>query len=116
MEIWKSQKRRFPDSHRSGGYYGFSERRIKPQPRVKTVKYVPGLKCKVCPRLDILKLFAPLGAGCRNNFDFGSPAPKGAFDSECLTASLKRCPDTRPRFSVACLDTAGRDGGFTTDS
>jgi len=31
MEIWKSQKRRFPDSHRSGGYdYGFSERRIEP--------------------------------------------------------------------------------------
>jgi hypothetical protein len=52
MEIWKSQKRRFPDSHRSGGYYGFSERRIKPQPRGKTVKYVPGLTCKVCPRLD----------------------------------------------------------------
>ena len=24
----------------------------KPKPRIKSVKYVPGLKCKVCPRLD----------------------------------------------------------------
>ncbi len=36
MEIWKSQNRRFLDSHRSGGCdYGFSVRRIKPNPGSK---------------------------------------------------------------------------------
>ena len=31
-----------------------------------------------------------------------APAPKGAIDLEQLTASLKRCPDTKPSFSANC--------------
>ena len=50
MEIWKSQNRGFPHSHRLGGY---DEQTGKnPKNRTQSVKHVPGLKCKTCPRLD----------------------------------------------------------------
>jgi cytochrome c biogenesis protein CcmG/thiol:disulfide interchange protein DsbE len=35
--------------------------------------------------------------------DYRLPAPKGASDLEGLTASLKRCPDTKPNLSAACF-------------
>jgi hypothetical protein len=51
MEIWKSQKRGFPHFHRLGGYDDKNEV-PNPKNRTESVKYVPGLKCKTCPRLD----------------------------------------------------------------
>src|SRR5476651_1279987 len=55
MEIWKSQKRGFPHFHRLGGYDDKNEV-PNPKNRTESVKYVPGLKCKTCPRLDKMPL------------------------------------------------------------
>jgi hypothetical protein len=51
MEMWKSQKQGFPHFHRLGGYDEKKEKNQNQKTGPKSVKYVPGLKCKTCPRL-----------------------------------------------------------------
>jgi len=50
MEIWKSQKQRFPDSHRHDDYGVLDQRTINNNSR-KSVTYLPGLNCYLCPGL-----------------------------------------------------------------
>jgi hypothetical protein len=64
MEIWKSQKRGFPHFHRLGGYDDKNEV-PNPKNRTESVKYVPGLKCKTCPRLDTDEV--SIGVMVKNN-------------------------------------------------
>src|ERR1039458_1719435 len=49
-------------------------------------------------RVDHRRSQAAEKVGCRR------PAPKGASDFEELTASLKRCPDTKPEFFRSLLE------------
>jgi hypothetical protein len=51
-------------------------------------------------REAISRLQRPSAAKFAEKVDLGGTAPKGAFDFEQLTASLKRCPDTKPSFSA----------------
>src|SRR5476651_170560 len=76
MEIWKSQKRGFPHFHRLGGYDDKNEV-PNPKNRTESVKYVPGLKCKTCPRLD---------TALRKR----ASAPAGLFEILPAVASLHR--------------------------
>src|SRR5450755_4044993 len=104
MEIWKSQKRGFPHFHRLGGYDDKNEV-PNPKNRTESVKNVPGLKCKTCPRLDTVSRDPTSGIlviHCSSAFDEGKDAGEGACVPQLGQGGCVPRVGLSPKF--ACVD------------